>query len=51
MNGAVTPVGLVEFDINQVEGKIYWEALPKERIKKISPLWKLSQQLKINHKK
>ena len=46
MNGAVTPVGLVEFDINQVEGKIYWEALPKERIKKISPLWKLSQQLK-----
>ena len=44
MNGAVTPVGFVEFDINQVEGKIYWEALPKERIKKISPLWKLSQQ-------
>jgi 5-formyltetrahydrofolate cyclo-ligase len=46
MNGAVTPTGHVEFDIDQIDGKIYWEALPKERIKKISPLWKLSQQLK-----
>jgi 5-formyltetrahydrofolate cyclo-ligase len=46
MNGAVTPSGFVEFDIDQIEGKIYWEALPKEQIKKISPLWKLSQQLK-----
>ena len=46
MNGAVTPAGLVEFDINQIEGKIYWDALPKERIRKVSPLWKLSQRLK-----
>ena len=46
MNGAVTPAGSVEFDINQTEGKIYWDALPKERIRKVSPLWKLSQQLK-----
>ncbi len=46
MNGAVTPAGLVEFDINQIKGKIYWDTLPKERIKKISPLWKLSQLLK-----
>ena len=47
MNGAVTPAGSVEFDINQVEGKIHWEALSKERIKKISPLWKLSQKKQV----
>jgi 5-formyltetrahydrofolate cyclo-ligase len=46
MNGAFTPAGLVEFDIDQIEGKIYWDALPKQRIKKISPLWKLSQNSK-----
>jgi len=46
MDGAVTPAGLVEFEIKQIEGKIYWDALPKERIRKVSPLWKLSQQLK-----
>jgi 5-formyltetrahydrofolate cyclo-ligase len=46
MNGAVTPTGHVEFDIDQIDGKIYWEALPKERIKKISPLWKLAQKMK-----
>jgi len=46
VNGAITPTGLIEFDVDQIEGKIYWDALPQERIKKISPLWKLSQQLK-----
>jgi 5-formyltetrahydrofolate cyclo-ligase len=46
VNGAVTPTCSIEFAIDQIEGKIYWEALQQERIKKISPLWKLSQKLK-----
>jgi hypothetical protein len=45
MNGVITPADFVEFDIDQIEGKIYWDALPKDRIKKISPLWKLSQKM------
>lgn len=45
VDGIVTPQGHYFFDKTKKAGpRIYWEALSKKRIKKISPLWKLSHK-------
>lgn len=41
---AVTPDQIFQFDPSSQSPKIFWDALPHGRIKKIDPLWKLFQK-------
>jgi len=43
MAGAVTPTRLLFFEAPAQNPLIYWDALPKSRIRRIDPLWKLFQ--------
>jgi 5-formyltetrahydrofolate cyclo-ligase len=41
MSGAITPSGIHTFDPPQQSPMIFWDVLPKGRLKKIDPLWKI----------
>ena len=41
MTGAITPKQILHFEHSTQEVKIFWDALPHDRIKRIDPLWKL----------
>ncbi|MBW2466833.1 MAG: hypothetical protein JRF02_05980 [Deltaproteobacteria bacterium] len=42
MSGAITPSRLLLFEPSGQQPQIYWDMLPRDRIKRIDPLWKLS---------
>jgi len=44
MTGAITPKQVLHFESLNQKAKIFWDALPHERIKRIDPLWKLFQK-------
>ena len=47
LNGFITPEGVaLENSESQAERRVLWEMLPPKRIRKITPLWKLSMQIK-----
>jgi len=41
MSGAITPSGIHPFNPPQQSPAIFWDVLPKSRLKKIDPLWKI----------
>lgn len=41
MTGAITPARTLQFAPFNLEPKIFWDILPRQRIKRIDPLWKL----------
>ena len=41
MTGAITPKQILHFESSTQKVKIFWNALPHERIRRIDPLWKL----------
>jgi 5-formyltetrahydrofolate cyclo-ligase len=41
MTGAITPDQTLQFEPSGQKPKIFWDVLPKDRIKRIDPLWKL----------
>jgi len=47
LNGFITPEGIALHNPgSHVEQSVLWDMLPPKRIRKITPLWKLSMQLK-----
>ena len=44
MTGAITPQQILHFEPSDQKPQIFWEMLPKDRIKRIDPLWKLFQK-------
>ncbi|MDF1577892.1 MAG: 5-formyltetrahydrofolate cyclo-ligase [Desulfurivibrionaceae bacterium] len=46
--GILTPEGIVELGDFCPEPEIFWDRLPVERIKRISPLWKLRGKIEFN---
>ena len=41
MTGAVTSQQILHFEPSDQKPKLFWDELPKDRIKRIDPLWKL----------
>jgi 5-formyltetrahydrofolate cyclo-ligase len=41
MTGAITPARTLQFESLSPEPQIFWDSLPRQRIKRIDPLWKL----------
>jgi hypothetical protein len=41
MAGAITPAGIHTFTPPLQKPHIFWDVLPRDRIKRIDPLWKL----------
>ena len=44
LTGAITPAQILQFESTGQKTKIFWDALPHDRIKRIDPLWKLFQK-------
>jgi 5-formyltetrahydrofolate cyclo-ligase len=44
LTGAVTPQQIHHFEPSDQKPKLFWDKLPKDRIKRIDPLWKLFQK-------
>ena len=45
MDGMITEDGIDVFTNDQIEGALFWEQLPAKRIRKMSLLWKLSNNI------
>ena len=41
LTGAITPGQILQFEPSNQPPRIFWDALPHDRIKRIDPLWKL----------
>jgi hypothetical protein len=41
MSGAITPSGIHTFDPPQQSPMIFWDELPRDRLRRIDPLWKI----------
>ena len=44
MTGAITPGQILHFEPSTQKVKIFWDALPHDRLKRIDPLWKLFKE-------
>lgn len=43
MTGAITPARTLQFESSGQNLQIYWDMLPRDRIKRIDPLWKMHE--------